>query len=479
MLTQESNTDKSAGAAIFLVQALKSEMIQNATPDVPALLMKHVVINPGPPGTEYLGCLTDSVEARALSLFQTSEDDMTVFACTSSCKALGYTLAGLEYSRQCFCGDSIDNNATMTDEGCDMTCVGNSSEFCGGADRLNLYELEAGTTIPAPKASETSPLVPNCNPIAIPTTDAYALNGGFEQGLDNWSAVAYDPNLVPFDIGLTNDALEGCTALTAVPRSGITAQSAHFQTSTSFINMQPSRDYMVDLAIGHRAIVHQQTAMSDPKYTIRMSNRLLGRGTVCGFSSFPCPLTGLNNSTYMVLSMQFQADSPTEDLTVYLSWYNGNLDISLYLDSVSVGLAPDDAFVNTDPSESLSQLSSSAPLVARSLIATETTSSSVTSTLIKRASRISNTVSAPFRKCSALDPSVLTSSSPPYSSKSIPCPRTLPNSTRWSHPPPDITHKTLANSGFENGLRGWQFFPTGGTFDIATTNQSLEGCFAA
>jgi hypothetical protein len=38
-------------------------------------------------------------------------------------------------------------------------------------------------------------------------------NGGFEQGLANWTVGPYDEALAPFDFGTTNDALEGCIAL--------------------------------------------------------------------------------------------------------------------------------------------------------------------------------------------------------------------------------------------------------------------------
>ena len=101
-------------------------------------LLDNTYTNSGPPGTSRIGCLVDDVYARALSVFQASEDDMTVAGCTSSCTAAGHTLAGVEFGRECFCGDSIDNNATTTEEGCDMTCTGNKTEFCGGADRLDL-----------------------------------------------------------------------------------------------------------------------------------------------------------------------------------------------------------------------------------------------------------------------------------------------------------------------------------------------------
>lgn len=94
--------------------------------------------NAGPNGTSRIGCLTDNVYARALSVLQASSDSMTVAQCTSACKASKHSTAGLEYGQECWCGDTLDNNATLTDEGCDMRCAGNSSEFCGGSGRLDL-----------------------------------------------------------------------------------------------------------------------------------------------------------------------------------------------------------------------------------------------------------------------------------------------------------------------------------------------------
>jgi hypothetical protein len=95
------------------------------------------VVNPGPPDARSLGCYIDSVYNRSLPVFQASKDGMTVSDCTSSCRLAGYSLAGLEYSRECFCGDVFAESATSTDEGCDMICAGNSTEFCGGSARMN------------------------------------------------------------------------------------------------------------------------------------------------------------------------------------------------------------------------------------------------------------------------------------------------------------------------------------------------------
>jgi hypothetical protein len=47
------------------------------------------------------------------------------------------------------CGNAIVNGGAPTPPGdCSMVCSGNSSEFCGGPDRLNLYNY-TGTNLPA------------------------------------------------------------------------------------------------------------------------------------------------------------------------------------------------------------------------------------------------------------------------------------------------------------------------------------------
>lgn len=100
-------------------------------------LLNYTRTNPGPLNTSRIGCIIDDVYARTLPIAQTSEDSMTVDKCTTSCKAAGYNIAGLEFGRECFCGNDLENNATITDEGCDMRCAGDSSEFCGGYGRLD------------------------------------------------------------------------------------------------------------------------------------------------------------------------------------------------------------------------------------------------------------------------------------------------------------------------------------------------------
>ncbi|KAG9312684.1 WSC-domain protein [Chiua virens] len=93
-----------------------------------------------------LGCYNDSVADRALS-YGAAVSNVTVESCTAACQNAGYTFAGMEYADQCYCGSILDYGSAPTPlTECDMTCDGNSSEYCGGPDRLNLYNYTGTTT---------------------------------------------------------------------------------------------------------------------------------------------------------------------------------------------------------------------------------------------------------------------------------------------------------------------------------------------
>jgi hypothetical protein len=60
-------------------------------------LLNFTRTSPGPPNTSHIGSFTDDVYAGTLAIAQSSDDDMTVARCTSSCRSAGFTIAGLEY----------------------------------------------------------------------------------------------------------------------------------------------------------------------------------------------------------------------------------------------------------------------------------------------------------------------------------------------------------------------------------------------
>lgn len=48
-----------------------------------------------------ISCTSDSVNARTLEKFMGSDGSTTVANCLATCEAQGYTIAGVEYGREC------------------------------------------------------------------------------------------------------------------------------------------------------------------------------------------------------------------------------------------------------------------------------------------------------------------------------------------------------------------------------------------
>ncbi|PVH95642.1 WSC-domain-containing protein [Periconia macrospinosa] len=88
----------------------------------------------------YSGCFVDSVSSRALPFMTELEfNNATVEQCTAYCKGNNYRYAGLEYHGQCFCGTSVSSSAAAEAE-CNLPCNGDSTQVCGGQDRLSIYQ---------------------------------------------------------------------------------------------------------------------------------------------------------------------------------------------------------------------------------------------------------------------------------------------------------------------------------------------------
>ncbi|PWW73981.1 WSC-domain-containing protein [Tuber magnatum] len=96
-------------------------------------------INPGNANYTYLACYTEATTGRALSGKFLAADDMTVPKCLEACA--GFRYAGLEYRRECFCGDTFSAGAVVAPSSqCGLTCMGYVFNYCGGGSRLTVYE---------------------------------------------------------------------------------------------------------------------------------------------------------------------------------------------------------------------------------------------------------------------------------------------------------------------------------------------------
>ena len=62
--------------------------------------------------------------------------------CIESCAYKGYSFAGVQNGKECFCGDDEPPKTRFASESeCDKPCSGDSSLMCGGGYRMNVYEI--------------------------------------------------------------------------------------------------------------------------------------------------------------------------------------------------------------------------------------------------------------------------------------------------------------------------------------------------
>ena len=112
-----------------------------------------------PTGWTYKGCYIDGANGRVLPTQLPDNSSLTVETCVGSCYSQGFSIAAMEYSVQCFCGNAIYAGGTLasSDTDCNMPCGGNSKEICGAGNRLSTYSNSTIKTY-APAIAQTSGL---------------------------------------------------------------------------------------------------------------------------------------------------------------------------------------------------------------------------------------------------------------------------------------------------------------------------------
>ena len=112
-----------------------------------------------PSGWAYKGCYIDNAHGRVLPMQLPDNSSLTVEFCVQSCYGQGYSVAGMEYSTQCFCGNAIYSGGALasSDTDCNMPCGGNAKETCGAGNRLSVYSNGTITTY-QPAVPQTSDL---------------------------------------------------------------------------------------------------------------------------------------------------------------------------------------------------------------------------------------------------------------------------------------------------------------------------------
>ena len=123
-------------------------------------------------GWEYVGCVLDTLDNRTLPI-RTGAPDMTIEKCIDYCVGKGQIFAGLEYSNECYCGNTVASDR-LGYRRCRMTCAGNPNQYCGDAQRLSIYKIAGGTvkdvtsTLTIPTATQTTLTKSTIKPTGTP-----------------------------------------------------------------------------------------------------------------------------------------------------------------------------------------------------------------------------------------------------------------------------------------------------------------------
>jgi len=85
------------------------------------------------------GCYSDTRSSRTLER-RVDAGNVTVESCVKECGKQSFTIAGLEYAQECWCGNDIRSPGAPISQGaCNQACIGNKTEVCGGPDALQVY----------------------------------------------------------------------------------------------------------------------------------------------------------------------------------------------------------------------------------------------------------------------------------------------------------------------------------------------------
>ncbi|KAK3390665.1 WSC domain-containing protein [Podospora didyma] len=103
-------------------------------------------------GWRFIGCAPEErrvtppdAPVRTLPSALLAGDDLTNAKCMAFCGAAGYTYAGPEWRRECWCANSYlptrQPATTLASlANCNYKCAGNAAEYCGGDAWLSLYQ---------------------------------------------------------------------------------------------------------------------------------------------------------------------------------------------------------------------------------------------------------------------------------------------------------------------------------------------------
>ena len=91
----------------------------------------------------YQGCISENTTTRVFMYQIILANNNSAENCLTQCSNFGYMSGGMEYGRECYCGDASNlaarNSVPEPETDCNIACTGNASYLCGGGNRISYY----------------------------------------------------------------------------------------------------------------------------------------------------------------------------------------------------------------------------------------------------------------------------------------------------------------------------------------------------
>ncbi|KAJ9103632.1 hypothetical protein QFC19_004207 [Naganishia cerealis] len=135
-----------------------------------------------PSGWQKLGCYADPANSKTLKdTYTRGLTSLTLETCLASCAAKGFKYAGVEWSQECACANSITSGSSLVADGqCPMSCAGltfgaTGAGYCGGSNTMTIYQATGAVSSVAANANAVlSTVSSTLRPTATQTTSSSA-----------------------------------------------------------------------------------------------------------------------------------------------------------------------------------------------------------------------------------------------------------------------------------------------------------------
>lgn len=149
MLCDGNQAETCGGSA--LLNIYDSGVSPTASTSTSSSIYSGPTIVPSVGSCYFVGCYSEATNSRALidaHSIDYSATGMTVEKCAAFCDPT-YSLFGLEWSGECYCGNTLQAGSVLSPiEQCQTNvCDGDDTEYCGGSSRLGLYYCPPPPTI--------------------------------------------------------------------------------------------------------------------------------------------------------------------------------------------------------------------------------------------------------------------------------------------------------------------------------------------